>query len=506
MYASLSQRAASTSACPLLRPQTQLIALGIMAVVACAWAYSLGRYPAFYSDNAVFVYPALSAHLGGPFAYAAGTQEPYANLLWAVHGPLLPHLIRILLRVFGFSPFIVALPNFLGGWLAAALLVLWLFRSGHAIAGWLLAILWCGSRASLEILYARMDGLALLFVVLTFLAIEKALRSGLWEYGLLAGFCGGLAALTSPLCAASLGCALVLLLCLRQLKTALALTAGSSLNLPILYWLLDGHLREAATQFAWAQHQLKGGTAFHSFMLMIGILRWSEVWIITVLSFSALFLVAVLYRTSRGNEHLDVILCATFSVGSFPSIWHVGSRPYYLVYFTIWPMLAMALTVEREYRRPQIKVLLSVIMLAWLCSAAWQTMRLRESIKFHDALNMNALGQQIATRVPRDAMLLTSRKLYAVPLLTGHSPSHPLTWFDTEATSCPTCYLLLDQEDILTADPDPRLALTNRPVLYSGPAFPKAGPLQESVLLMGPELSASQSVATIHKHQVAGKS
>jgi hypothetical protein len=484
------QQQKSNSAFPLLRS----FALSLFVIVGLLWAYSLGRYPAFYCDDSYYVYAALRSYLGGPFAYPMTLATPYGNLLWSYAGPLFIHLEKLLFHLFGFSILITRLPNFLGGWLAASLMIFWLFRRGYALGGCLLAILWCGDRASLEMLYGRMDGLALLFLVLMFLTVEQALRKpsrSFSGYAFLAGIFGGLALLTNPTCIFAVAGVLLLTLYLRRFKTSAALAAGGLVTLPLLYWFLDGHLREAYVQFQWSRLYLKG-TPFSSLRQVISVLHWSKAWVIALVLFSVLTLAVTGWQILRrrialDSEGLQRLLCATFVLGGLAAFLHGGTHPFYLIYFSLWPMLWLAMMVDRNWRRPAVKAIFALMLLAWLPSAAWQAMRLRESIKYHRALSLDTLQQQIAKNVPAGSTLLTSPDVYAVPFVTGHRNSHPLPWYEIESESCPSCYVLLDREDLDKAPSDPRLGLDKRRVLYSGPAFPNAGPLREPVLLLSPE-------------------
>jgi hypothetical protein len=483
-------QAKTSSAFPLLRA----FSLSLFAIVGLLWAYSLGRYPAFYCDDAYYVYAGLRAYLGGPFAYPITLTAPYGNLLWAYAGPLFIHLENLLFHLCGFSILITRLPNFLGGWVAASLIVLWLFRRGYALGGCLLAILWCGSRDSLEMLYGRMDGLALLLLVLTFLTAEHALRKpsrSVSFYAFLAGVFGGLTILTNPVCVVAVGGTLLLTIFLRRFKISAAMAAGLLVSLPLVYPLLDGHLREGYVQFEWSRSYLKG-TPLSSLLQVISVLQWSKAWVIALVLLSVLILAVTGWQILRRRialdpEGLQRLLCATFVLGGLPAFIHSGTHPYYVIYFSLWPMLWLAMIVDRNWRRPAVKAIFALMLLAWLPSAAWQAMRLRESIKYHRALSLDTLQQQIAKNVPPDSTLVTSPDVYAVPFVTGHPNSHPLPWYEIESESCPNCYVLLDREDLDKAPPDPRLGLGNRRVLYSGPAFPKAGPLREPVLLLSPE-------------------
>ena len=475
-------------------PRLRVFALSLFAIVFLLWAYSLGRYPAFYCDDAYYVYAGLRSYLGGPFAYPLTLSAPYGNVIWSYAGPLFIHFEKLLFQIFGFSIAMTRLPNFLGGWLAAGLMVFWLFRRGYALGGCLLAILWCGCRATLEMLYGRMDGLALLFMALTFLTVEQTLRkpsSNFSAYAFLAGIFSGLALLTNPTCVFAVGGILLLTLYLRRFKASAAIVIGILVTLPLLYVWLDGHLREAYIQFQWSRTYLKG-TPFSSLLQVISILRWGQAWVIALVLFSAVVVAVTCWQIMRHRVALDTegqqrLLAAVFVLGGLCAFLHGGTRPFYLIYFSLWPMLFLAMMTDRNWHRPSAKAIFVVMFLAWLPCAAWQALRLRESLKYHRALALATLQQQIAKNVPADATLLTSPDVYAVPFVTGHPNSHPLPWYEIESESCPTCYVLLDREDLDKAPHDPRLGLANRRVLYSGPAFPDAGPLHEPVLLLSPE-------------------
>src|SRR5665213_962336 len=171
--------------------------LGLGFLTSVVW---LNRYPGYSGGDVFFAYPALKAAKGGLMTYTVAPSAPFHDQIWAYHGPVLPHLLELCFRLFGFSVWMSRFPNVLGGWLAVLLLVIFCKQRGYRHAGLLTAVLWCGDRAVKELMTCRMDGLALLTVVVGFVLLERAWREQSLKLAAICGVVMGFSVLIHPLC------------------------------------------------------------------------------------------------------------------------------------------------------------------------------------------------------------------------------------------------------------------------------------------------------------------
>lgn len=470
------------------------VALAVVCAGFLLWLLPLGRYPSFYEDEVFFVLPALRGAAGHPFVYAVSAKAPFAEQAWGYHGPLFPRLLELLFHVAGYSVALTRLPNVVGAWLAVLLVVLFLARRGYGYAGVLLAVLWCGDRATQEVLYARMDGLALLWLVAAFLLLRRAMepQSGsVAERMILCGVCCGLATLTNPMCVVfplAIGALLVLT---SRARLVWMLGVGLVLCGPLLCVLWGGPAQEAWAQFLWhSQYLSRRDQLLGSVVTMVRALRWSRYWVLALGLYGAgvgVWLGVGLWRRTllEDGTSRDLAVAALFTVAALPCVIHRSTHPYYWVYFSLWPMLFLAITAERWPRRRV--AVLALLVLPWMASAAWTGLRLREAYRYRRALGDGFLQQLVREDVPAGAGLLTTPRLYSVPLRAGRRDLVVTSWMPEGVDPCPGCFLLMTAEDFAHADFIDGGDLQRRAVRYAGPAFPGAGPLAYPMVLLGPQ-------------------
>jgi Dolichyl-phosphate-mannose-protein mannosyltransferase len=468
-----------------------------LLLIGCLiYGFSLDRYPGFYIDDVFFAYPALKAALGGPFAYAVSSSAPFGNQLWAYHGPVFPHLLELLFKLFGFSTVVSRLPNFLGGWIAAATIVLFLKSRGYRYAGFAFAILWCGDRAPQELMYARMDGLALLCLVLAFVFLGRAWRQQSASLALLVGFFCGFSTLLNPLCILfAVFSFLLVFYCLRW-KGAGWFALGGLLNVPVLLALWGFKVREPLAQFLWHAHRLQNTTAIQSFFVMLAVLRWSRYWFIALLIYSVICLaIAAVWLMKQGGlldqSRIDFVIAAGFGIAALPILFRPSTHPYYIIYFSVWPMLCLVMLAEKHWR--QTRYLAVGMAVIWCSSAVWNGLRLREAFLFHAQLGKQFLYSELRKNVPLDATVITTPELYSAPVEAGYAKYGVTSWFAEHQDICADCYLLMQAAEFRDADYISRTNLDQRRVLYSGPAFPGAGMRIYPVVLLSPEVVVGAS-------------
>ena len=479
---------------PRLAHQYNVAAIAVVLVGTILYGFSLDRYPLFYVDDAFFAFAPWRAAQGLPFAYAVSSAAPYGDKVWAYHGMVLPNLYILLFKVFGFSTLVSHLPDFLGAWLAALLLVLFLARRGYKYAALIFAILWCGDRAPQEVMYARMDGLALLFLVLAFLALELAWRENNATAALLCGAFCGLSNLTNPLCLPFAVMCFLLTIYAMRWKGALWFAAGYVINLPLQLALWHFHVHDSVAQFLWHIHLMQSETVWHSISVMILVLRWGRYWVIALVIFTvACAGVAVVNLIKKGRpadkSGIIFLLAAALGLAMFEAMLHAHTHPYYVVYFSVWPMLCFAILAEEHWK--EFRYVAIGMTLIWCASAAWNGMRIRESIILHSQLSKQFLYSEVRRDVPLNAEIDTVPDLYSVPIEAGFPHYNVAIWFPEKQDLCPRCYLLITLSEFHEPQFIAPSNLQRRQVLYAGPAFPGAGPLAYPIVLLSPETSAA---------------
>jgi len=464
-------------------------------VVVCAallFGFALDRYPTHYVDEAFFVFAAARAAAGGPFTYPVSSQEPFGNVVWALHGPLVPHIVYFLYRFFGFSLLVSRIPDYVGAWLAVLLIVLFLRRRGYHYAGLLFAVLWCGDRAWQEVMYARMEGVALFLLVLGFLAVERLWRQSDVLCGLWAGLALGCACLAQPFCLFFSGIGLLWVFWLGRTRAALLFLAGCLVSVPLLIWMWGFHIHDAVTQFHWHATRFGELRLGPSIVTLFTVLAWSRYWQIALLTFGAGAIVAAIVHLIRsGRERswwVEFTLSASFALVGIKDIFHAGTKPYYIVYFSPWALLCLVVASEKAW--PRMRPILFTMGLVWCTSAAWNFMRAREPVIFYHSLSHRFERNMLLQKVPLDAAIVSTPDVFALPIEEGYKHYDVVYWFPEHEEVCPSCYLLLTREDYDKADYVARDNLDQRAVLYDGPAFPGAGPLAFPIMLLSPERSA----------------
>ena len=185
----------------------------------------------------------------------------------------------------------------------------------------------------------------------------------------------------------------------------------------------------------------------------------------------------------------DLLLAAAFCGAALIFLEKSSLFPYYIVYFSVWPIMCIAILTER-YRR-QFQPVAIILAVVWCSSAAWNLLRLREAATFHAQLSHRALIAELKKEVPSNATIVTSSALYAIPIEAGYSRRGLISFNPLQEDVCHECYLLIPQALFDEDNFIPRSNLSQRKVLFDGPAFPKAGPLDYPVVILSPENSSS---------------
>jgi hypothetical protein len=165
--------------------------------------------------------------------------------------------------------------------------------------------------------------------------------------------------------------------------------------------------------------------------------------------------------------------------------------PYYIVYFSLWPMLCMVMLAEGHWRK--FRPLTIVLAIIWCSSATWNLLRLREAIYNYPQLSKRFLFAELKDNVPDDAEIVTTPELYSVPIEAGYKHYGLTTSFQEHQDVCHNCFLLMTSGEFQAGNFVSRSNLDQRKVIYSGPAFPHAIQMTYPIVLLSPELSPPQN-------------
>ena len=311
----------------------------------------IGRYPLPYIDESAFNYPAISFLQGHGFLYAISSKAPYGDTLWAYHGPFYPHLQVFVFWLFGISQQAARLPNLMAGYSAACLMAYLLWREQYRFAPLIFALLWLGDRSTQELQYARMDGLALLSVVISFAMLNLFYKEPNQRHAFCVAFFSASGAAFHP----ATGLFLVLSASLmyfisykRRCLLRLLLSYGAGLAAVTVLVLACVHFHpiEALQQFRWHMHYAAGTTTLKAKWLnLLWVIRWSRWFFIALVGFTVIAALQIalvkLRKLRRGTIYCKSFFklsLALFSVAGLACLISIAVYPYYIIYFSIWPI------------------------------------------------------------------------------------------------------------------------------------------------------------------------
>ncbi len=164
--------------------------------------------------------------------------------------------------------------------------------------------------------------------------------------------------------------------------------------------------------------------------------------------------------------------------------------PYYLVYFTVWPILGslLALADGRSLlpRAASWLVALAVVV-AWIPGFAWNAFRLREIPILGTAADPSAFREQLRLSIPDSARISISTELFWLTSGTDR-PARPLPFVDSAQAAPPDEWIVLTQLDwerSLRRLPKQH-NLRRRRVAHSGGIFPANKYLNTGFVVLAP--------------------
>jgi hypothetical protein len=166
---------------------------------------------------------------------------------------------------------------------------------------------------------------------------------------------------------------------------------GAVIPAVLLAWLWTPHLWEAVLQFRWASRYQLNRYEAGRFVQLMQLLGWSKFWFMSLVASVVFVLVPLAGRAVLSGwrpglaeaAHTPWITAVAFSVAGLASLTRSLMLPYYLVYFTVWPVAGLSLLAEglpsRALRRVAVAAGIAVAV-CWLPSLLWNVMRAREIV------------------------------------------------------------------------------------------------------------------------------
>jgi hypothetical protein len=468
------------------------------------FAILIGRYPLPYFDEAMYNYPAVSFLKGHGLLYAVSSSAPFGNTLWAYHGPFYPHLQVLVFRLFGISQEVSRLPNLIAGYSAACLMVCLLWRERYRFAPLVFVILWLGDRSTQELQYARMDGLALLMVVFSFIMVNRFYSVPNRRNA----FCGAIFGASAVAFHPGTGLFLILsasLLCFIAykrkclLRTSISYGAGLAIVTLLVLMCIHFHPIEALQQLRWnlQYNYLKDSTTLKSqWTNLLGVLRWSKWFFLALVAFTAIAALPIasielrkLRREGIDSKSFFRLSLTLFAVAGLACLITKAVYPYYIIYFSIWPIALLAMEAEQRVlvKRPAVLpiAIAAILFVAWLPSAGWNALRMREEVRYRNELKDNYILGRLKESVPPAA------KVSGVPLIymlaeEANLDFTPAPLLDEHTHVSPDAWLLVTDAEYASPDYFLESDVRSRSVAFCANAFPGAKQLDFNVCLLRP--------------------
>ena len=477
------------------------VSLCLFSISFLGYGISLDRYPLYYVDEPFFNYPAIHHLEGGGLTYRVSPLQPHGDTVFALHAPFYPHLQVLTFRFLGKNQFACRIPQYLSAYLAVLVLSVFLVRRGLWGPGLLLPIVWVGDRCAQEILYGRMEGLALLSLSLGLICLVKAMEGAAVRWAIACGILLGTAAGFHPNGVYFGGMAFLLLGLWgpwgRRWKVMAGLAAGALVPTLLVAWCWSDDLLGAIEQFRWASrvHFASGSVRTTAKLLVvIGPSRFWWAGLVAVALFSIPFTMASLMRRRSlglAEEH-EALVAAVFgfSLAGLICIMLSVKFPYYLVYLSLWPIigigtfLASSTSGSRGWR---ILAIGSAILLfsCWIPSLFWNVMRFREAVLYRSRLDPAIFARSLASHIPPDIKLTGSPELFLIARKAGLDFA-PLPWLQSGIEVPAGTWVLLTEDDHREGK---RVAADNlgaREVVFEGPAFPGTKYFEYRYVVFGP--------------------
>jgi hypothetical protein len=539
------------------------VCLILIAAAFLSFVVFLGRLPLFEGDEAFFNVSAVRYLSGSSFAYTVFTQAPHRELVLAHHGPFFLNLQILTLKVLGIHHFACRFPGYLGAHLAVLVLCLFLLGEGMHIAAIVCAVSWLGDRSLMAISLGRPDGLAQLGVVGGFVCLVRGCRE--WQAGqcmsrrafvlfFLTGLCLGTAIGFHPgtlyLGIATGLAALLLLPVAAWPRVCGAVAAGGVIPFGLLLLCWSPYLKECVEQFRWVSQYNLGAKSWSVLANLQGSLRlwpvngWAQYWhvgvMLATLALAPVSAALGLVRRRRMDFSTAEVVGIAASFLAAGALWLLLQSvkcPYYFLYLTMWPVVALAAYWEaarararfrtcgriagRRGRRPSssahrpfsefpggrsastaacsrfcsqllrgaLLAPMLILGLVWLPSLAWNALRFREGVLWYRILDRLEMVEDLRATIP-SGVKVTGNPTYFIIAHQAGLDFTPLAWEFCDpglaASAQPDAWLVLSpgQRDFILMQ-DARF-FDRRPLIAERLTFRGSPYTEYTYLIYGP--------------------
>lgn len=472
-----------------------LLSLAPITVFFISHLTQLETYPTPYGDESFYTAPAVSYLDHQGFVHQTDPAAPYGDRVWAYHGPFYPWVAVPSFAAFGVSHWAGRLPQFLAANLGVALLCCSLIRRGFPLTSIIVAIVWVGDRSFEEVMYARMEGLYLFCLILGFLCLDGA--RGTWRW-LASGFCLSAACGFHPVALFFPIAGAYWVWRQGRAKALAAYAVGGLLTaaLVLACWWPDPI--GAVNQFLWHARLFTSLKDRHvAWMELAHTLRWSRFWAWATFLCGGVLAVGLLARlvlrvSIRSFDSETVCVAALFSGAGVLGLAVLAkfAFPYYLVLYTLWPVVGVAAAIESKAprhlaERVVIYALAFLLVAGWIPSLCWNSMRLREAVLLSRNRNTAPLVDAIRAATPADAWILGGRQFFAVGRYTERRFCL-LPWHAKSQVPPGDAWILVSEEELNSQEQLAQSAIQSRPVVLRTNFFPAGVPGNFAVVLLGP--------------------
>jgi len=350
-----------------------------------------------------------------------------------------------------------------------------------------------------------MEGIALLCLAAGYVSLVRVIERPTRSRGAACGMSLGVAAGFHPV-TVLFGVAAVALLavCIRGQERLRALTgfaAGGAVPLLLVLWAWSPDLPASLEQFRWNLGMVSGEPLLAKLVHVLTVLRWSRYWPLGLAGAVVLALIpAMLARLvakrklpTAEEQRLVWLAACAFATAGLVCLFSRAVFPYYLVYFTVWPIVALAATPTAGLRgrgfRVRFTAVVAAVILTWVPSLLWNGLRLRESLTWRRQLDHTYFVRQLRRAIPTGAEVV-GNPLFVLLAEEAGLDFTPAPWYPERAPVAPGAWLLLSGEERRRPKWIAPASLEGRPVVAGGDAFPGPGPFHLEYVILGPAQSA----------------
>lgn len=177
------------------------------------------------------------------------------------------------------------------------------------------------------------------------------------------------------------------------------------------------------------------------------------------------------------------MLAALFSISGLLAVTAVSAFPYYLIYFTVWPVIAFMASYESGLLPKKLAIIIaSLLFVAWCPSLAWNAMRFRGAAMHYNAMGFTDLRQSVRNSVPDHTPVYASPELFIGlrSIVATRQIYSAVNQIDASA------YLVLTNADIEKLGGASKLTEAHRVTISSTPLYPQAPTMGGRVYLVSP--------------------